>query len=149
MIKRALGTSGLEVSAIGFGCMGLSSGYGPDRPKHDGIDLIRAAVERGITFFDTAEVYGPLANEEVVGEALAAVPRPGGDRHQVRLRHDPDGEQPHGLNSRPEHIRRAAKARSAARRRDDRPALPAPRRSRRADRGRRRHRQRADRRPAR
>ena len=71
MQKRKLGKSGLEVSAIGLGCMGLSFGYGPPVDKAGGIALIRAAVERGVTFFDTAEVYGPFTNEELVGEALA------------------------------------------------------------------------------
>ena len=71
MQKRKLGNSGLEVSAIGLGCMGLSFGYGPAVDKQEGIALIRAAVERGVTFFDTAEVYGPFTNEELVGEALA------------------------------------------------------------------------------
>ena len=71
MQKRTLGKNGLEVSALGLGCMGMSWSYGPAKDKHDMIDLIRAAVERGIAFFDTAEVYGPLSNEELVGEALA------------------------------------------------------------------------------
>src|SRR5580704_18389386 len=71
MKKRKLGKSNLEVSAIGLGCMGLSFGLGPAVEKKDGISLIRAAVERGVTFFDTAEVYGPFTNEELVGEALA------------------------------------------------------------------------------
>ena len=71
MQKRKLGKSNLEVSAIGLGCMGLSFGYGPAMDKQEGISLIRAAVERGVTFFDTAEVYGPFTNEELVGEALA------------------------------------------------------------------------------
>ena len=71
MQKRKLGKSNLEVSAIGLGCMGLSFGYGPAVEKQHGISLIRAAVERGVTFFDTAEVYGPWTNEELVGEALA------------------------------------------------------------------------------
>ncbi len=69
--KRKLGSSNLEVSALGLGCMGMSYGYGPAVDKKDGISLIRAAVERGVTFFDTAEVYGPFTNEELVGEALA------------------------------------------------------------------------------
>ena len=85
MKKRKLGNSNLEVSAIGFGCMGLNFGYATSVSKEEGIALIRAAVERGVTFFDTAEVYGPFTNEEMVGEALAPVRRPGGDRHQVRL----------------------------------------------------------------
>ncbi|HZF32461.1 MAG TPA: aldo/keto reductase, partial [Candidatus Angelobacter sp.] len=71
MQKRKLGKSNLEVSAIGLGCMGLSFGYGPAVDKQDGISLIRSAVERGVTFLDTAEVYGPFTNEELVGEALA------------------------------------------------------------------------------
>src|SRR5216117_1667037 len=71
MQKRKLGKSNLEVSAIGLGCMGLSFGYGPAVDRQEGISLIRAAVERGVTFFDTAEVYGPFTNEELVGEALA------------------------------------------------------------------------------
>src|SRR6201998_4431749 len=73
MQKRKLGKSNLEVSAIGLGCMGMSFGYGPAVDKKDGIALIRAAVERGVTFFDTAEVYGPFTNEELVGEALEPV----------------------------------------------------------------------------
>ena len=71
MQKRKLGKSGLEVSALGLGCMGMSFGYGPAADKQEMILLIRKAVERGVTFFDTAEVYGPFANEELVGEALA------------------------------------------------------------------------------
>ena len=71
MQRRPLGNSALEVSAIGLGCMGLSFGYGPAVSKQDGIRLIRAAVEQGVTFFDTAEAYGPFTNEELVGEALA------------------------------------------------------------------------------
>src|SRR5207247_10473794 len=71
MQKRKLGKSNLDVSAIGLGCMGLSFGYGPAVDKQQGISLIRAALERGVTFFDTAEVYGPFTNEELVGEALA------------------------------------------------------------------------------
>jgi aryl-alcohol dehydrogenase-like predicted oxidoreductase len=71
MQKRTLGNSGLEVSALGLGCMGLSYGYGPATDRQQAIDLIRSAYERGVTFFDTAEAYGPFINEEVVGEALA------------------------------------------------------------------------------
>src|SRR5271156_5931902 len=71
MQKRALGKSGLEVSALGLGCMGMSFSYGPQKDKKEMTDLLHAAVERGITFFDTAEVYGPFTNEELVGEALA------------------------------------------------------------------------------
>src|SRR5688500_8273063 len=73
MKKRKLGQSGLEVSALGLGCMGLSYGYGPPVEKKQGVKLIRAAVDRGLTFFDTAEVYGPFTNEELVGDALASV----------------------------------------------------------------------------
>jgi aryl-alcohol dehydrogenase-like predicted oxidoreductase len=108
MQKRKLGKSNLEVSAIGLGCMGMSFGYGPAVDKHDGISLIRAAVERGVTFFDTAEVYGPFANEELVGEALSPV------RDQVVIAtkfgfNIVDGKQS-GLNSRPEHIKEVADA---------------------------------------
>ena len=73
MDKRTLGKSDLEVSALGFGCMGISFGYGPAADRQDGIAIIRAAFERGVTFFDTAEAYGPFTNEEVVGEALRPV----------------------------------------------------------------------------
>jgi aryl-alcohol dehydrogenase-like predicted oxidoreductase len=107
MQKRKLGNSNLEVSAIGLGCMGMSVGYGPAGDKQEMISLIRAAVERGVTFFDTAQVYGPFTNEELVGEALAPF------RDQVvigtKFGHDfgPDGKQPpKGLNSRPEYIKR-------------------------------------------
>jgi len=104
MDKRTLGTSGLEVSALGLGCMGLSFGLGPAVDKQDGIRLIRAAVERGVTFFDTAQVYGPFTNEELVGEALAPV------RDQVVIAtkfgfNFVDGVSK-GLNSRPEYIRK-------------------------------------------
>ena len=103
MNKRALGSSGLEVSAIGLGCMGLSHGYGPAVGQQDGIALIRAAVDLGITFFGTAQVYGPFTNEELVGEALAPV------REQVviatKFGFSFDGSRSTGLDSRPEHIR--------------------------------------------
>ncbi|HEY6384323.1 MAG TPA: aldo/keto reductase [Candidatus Acidoferrum sp.] len=108
MQKRKLGESGLEVSAIGLGCMGLSFGYGPAVDKKDGITLIRAAVERGVTFFDTAEVYGPFTNEELVGEALAPF------RDQVKIatkfgfKIDPNTGKQAGLDSRPEHIKEVA-----------------------------------------
>lgn len=103
MITRTLGSSGPEVSAIGLGCMGLSHGYGPPVDRQDGIALIRAAVERGITFFDTAQVYGPFTNEELVGEALAPV----GDRVVIATKFgfSFDGTSSTGLDSRPEHIR--------------------------------------------
>src|SRR5512137_1191942 len=99
MQKRKLGRSGLEVSAIGLGCMGLSFGLGPAVDKSEGIALIRAAFDRGVTFFDTAEAYGPFANEELVGEALAGV------RDQVVIATkfgfdiDPAGKRRQGLNS--------------------------------------------------
>lgn len=104
--KRTLGSSNLEVSALGLGCMGLSFGYGPATAKSDAIALIRHAVDLGITFFDTAEVYGPFANEEVVGAALAPVR----DRVVIATKFGFDvdlqtGEDRGGLNSRPEHIR--------------------------------------------
>jgi len=110
MQKRKLGSSDLEVSAIGLGCMGLSFGYGPAVDKQEGIALIRSAVERGVTFFDTAEAYGPFTNEGLVGEALAPV------REQVVIAtkfgfdlNSNGGQQP-GLNSRPEHIKQVAEA---------------------------------------
>jgi aryl-alcohol dehydrogenase-like predicted oxidoreductase len=104
MQKRKLGKSDLEVSAIGFGCMGLSFGYGPATDRREGVSLIRAAVERGVTFFDTAEVYGPFTNEELLGEALAPVR----DRVVIATKFGFDlSTQPQGLNSRPEHIREA------------------------------------------
>src|ERR687885_506165 len=104
MQKRKLGNSDLEVSAIGLGCMGLSFAYGPATDKQEAISLIRGAVKRGVTFFDTAEVYGPLTNEEVVGEALA----PFREQVVIATKFGFDlSTQPHGLNSRPAHIRRA------------------------------------------
>src|SRR6267378_1060133 len=111
MQKRKLGKSNLEVSAIGLGCMGLSFGLGPAVEKKEGIALIRAAVERGVTFFDTAEVYGPFTNEELVGEALAPF------REQVVIAtkfgweaNPADGGKWSSLNSRPEHIKKVAEA---------------------------------------
>src|SRR5499427_3680703 len=115
MQKRKLGQSNVEVSALGLGCMGLSYGYGPAIDKQAGISLIRAAVERGVTFFDTAEVYGPFTNEELVGEALVPF------RGQVAIatkfgfdldpKFDPRGMQgPPSLDSRPEHIKQVAEA---------------------------------------
>lgn len=107
MQKRKLGKN-LEVSAIGLGCMGLSVGYGPAVDKQHGIALIRAAVEHGVTFFDTAETYGPFVNEELVGEALA--PFKGKVVIATKFGWDIDpvtGERRGGLNSRPEQIRRA------------------------------------------
>ena len=119
MQKRKLGKANLEVSAIGLGCMGMSFGYGPAKDKNDMISLIRAAVERGIMFFDTAEVYGPFTNEELVGEALApfrkfATANPSGGGQVViatkfGFKLGPKGEQI-GLDSRPEHIKEVADA---------------------------------------
>jgi len=119
MQKRKLGKANLEVSAIGLGCMGMSFGYGPAKDKNDMISLIRAAVERGIMFFDTAEVYGPFTNEELVGEALApfrkfATANPSGGGQVViatkfGFKLGPKGEQI-GLDSRPEHIKEVAEA---------------------------------------
>jgi aryl-alcohol dehydrogenase-like predicted oxidoreductase len=111
MRKRKLGNSGLEVSALGLGCMGMSFSYGPPKDKREMTSLLRAAVERGITFFDTAEVYGPFTNEELVGEALAPF------RGQVVIATkfgfnlNPDGSPGwQGLNSRPERIKQVAEA---------------------------------------
>src|SRR5271165_1864283 len=109
MQKRKLGKSNLEVSAIGLGCMGLSFGLGPAVEKQQGITLIRAAVERGITFFDTAEVYGPFANEELVGEALAPFRENVVIATKFGFKIDPNGKQA-GLDSRPEHIKQVAEA---------------------------------------
>jgi len=109
MKKRKLGNSGLEVSALGLGCMGMSYGYGPAGDKQEMIALLRTAVERGVTFFDTAEVYGPFKNEELVGEALAPL------RDQVVIatkfgfKISPKGEQI-GVDSRPSHIREVVDA---------------------------------------
>ena len=111
MQKRKLGTGDLEVSALGLGCMGMSFGYGPAADRQEMISLLRTAVERGVTFFDTAEVYGPFTNEELVGEALSPI------RGQVVIatkfgfKLDPKGEQMWmGLDSRPERIKQVAEA---------------------------------------
>ena len=110
MQKRTLGNSGLEVSAIGLGCMGMSQSYGPPKDTGEMTTVLRGAVERGVTFFDTAEVYGPFINEELVGPALAPV------RDQVVIATKfgfdiaADGSRSGGLNSRPEHIRQVAEA---------------------------------------
>src|SRR6476660_9621859 len=109
MQKRKLGKSNLEVSAIGFGCMGLSSGYGPAVDWQHGVSLIRAAFERGVTFFDTAEVYGPFTNEELVGEALAPMRAQVVIATKFGFQFDENGKQA-GLNSRPEHIKQVAEA---------------------------------------
>lgn len=111
MQKRTLGKANLEVSAIGLGCMGMSWSYGPPKDKREMIDLIRSAVERGVTFFDTAEVYGPLTNEELVGEALA--PFRGKVVIATKFGWEPnagDGNRWSALNSRPEHIRKVVEA---------------------------------------
>src|SRR5258706_2801664 len=109
MQKRKLGNSNLEVSALGLGCMGMSFGYGPAGEKQEMISLIRSAVERGVTLFDTAEAYGPFTNEELLGEALA----PFRDRVVIAtkfgFKFGPDGAQT-GLDSRPAHIREVAEA---------------------------------------
>ena len=108
MQKRTLGTGGLEVSALGFGCMGISFGYGPAASRDEGIAVIRAAVDAGVTFFDTAEVYGPYTNEDLVGEALAPVR----DRVAIATKFGfriESGKQA-GLDSRPAHIKEVAEA---------------------------------------
>ena len=108
MHTRALGTSGLQVSALGFGCMGLSSGYGPAVDRRAGIAIIRAAVDAGVTFFDTAEAYGPWTNEELLGEALGSV------RNRVviatKFGFTFDNGKQSGLDSRPSHIREVTEA---------------------------------------
>jgi aryl-alcohol dehydrogenase-like predicted oxidoreductase len=110
MKTRALGKSGLEVSALGFGCMGLSYGYGPAIEKQQALDVIRTAVERGATFFDTAEAYGPFTNEELVGEALG----PYRERVVIATKFGfdiaPNGQRTGGLNSKPVHIKQVADA---------------------------------------
>src|SRR5206468_6416419 len=109
MQKRKLGKSGLEVSAIGLGCMGMSFGYGPPADKQEMISLLRSAVERGVTLFDTAEAYGPFANEELVGEALAPFKGKVVIATKFGFKFGPKGEQT-GLDSRPEHIRQVAES---------------------------------------
>ncbi len=107
MQTRKLGNSGLEVSALGFGCMGLNHAYGTPLPKQEAIALLRQAVEAGVTFFDTAEVYGPFTNEELVGEALA----PLRDRVVIATKFGfKVGMSSAGMDSRPEHIRDVAEA---------------------------------------
>ena len=112
MKKRTLGNSGLEVSAIGLGCMGMSFGLGPAKDKQEMISLIRSAVEKGVTFFDTAEVYGPFTNEELLGEALAPFREHVVIATKFGFNIDPDGTQHQTppLNSRPEHIKEVAEA---------------------------------------
>jgi aryl-alcohol dehydrogenase-like predicted oxidoreductase len=109
MQKRKLGKSNLEVSAIGLGCMGMSFGYGPAKGKQEMIPVIRAAVERGVTFFDTAEVYGPFINEELVGEALAPFRKQVVIATKFGFHFDANGKQA-GLNSQPQHIKEVANA---------------------------------------
>src|SRR5271168_1769751 len=106
MQKRKLGKSNLEVSALGLGCMGMSFSYGPPKDKQEMTTLLRAAVERGVTFFDTAEVYGPFTNEELVGEALAPFRKQVVIATKFGFQFGPKGVV--GVNSRPEHIRQAA-----------------------------------------
>jgi aryl-alcohol dehydrogenase-like predicted oxidoreductase len=109
MQKRKLGKSNLEVSAIGLGCMGLSYGYGPAVSKQDGISLIRAAYERGVTFFDTAEAYGPFTNEELVGEAVAPFRKQVVIATKFGFAHDPNGGlKMNVMDSRPEHVKQVA-----------------------------------------
>ena len=111
MQKRKLGKSNLEVSALGFGCMGMSWSYGPPKDKQEMISLLHAAVDRGITFFDTAEVYGPLINEELVGEALASFRGKVVIATKFGWEANPnDGGKWSARNSRPEHIKQVAEA---------------------------------------
>ena len=110
MQKRELGNSHLDVSALGFGCMGLSSGYGPATEKTQAIAVIRAAVEQGVTFFDTAEIYGPFANELLVGEALAPFRAHVKIATKFGFRIGPNGERLDGLDSRPAHIKEMVEA---------------------------------------
>ena len=110
MQKRKLGKSNLEVSALGLGCMGMSFGYGPAGDKQEMISVIRAAVERGITFFDTAEVYGPFTNEDLVGEALAPFRKQVVVATKFGFKLDPNTGKQAGLDSRPAHIKEVAEA---------------------------------------
>src|SRR5499425_3701907 len=110
MQKRKLGKSNLEVSAIGLGCMGMSFSYGPPKDKQEMTSLLRSAVERGVTFFDTAEVYGPFTNEELVGEALAPFREEVAIATKFGFQLDPASGKQIGLDSRPEHIREVAEA---------------------------------------
>ena len=110
MKKRKLGKSGLEVSAIGLGCMGMSFGYGPPKDRQGMISLLRTAVERGVTFFDTAEVYGPFTNEELVGEGLAPFRERVVIATKFGFKLDPNSGRSIGVDSRPEHIKEVAEA---------------------------------------
>jgi aryl-alcohol dehydrogenase-like predicted oxidoreductase len=130
MKKRKIGKSGLEVSAIGLGCMGMSFVYGPPKEKKEMIALIRTAVERGVTFFDTAECYGPFANEKLVGEALEPVR----DKVVIATKFGFQGGDAHkSQDSRPERIREVADASLKRLRTDRRSFLSASRRPERAD----------------
>jgi aryl-alcohol dehydrogenase-like predicted oxidoreductase len=121
MQKRTLGNANLEVSALGLGCMSMSSGYGPPADTQEMVSLIRTAVDRGVTFFDTAQVYGPFTNEELVGEALAPV------RDQImiatKFRWDLAGGNRGGVDSRPETIRQSVEGSLKRLSRHDRPSL--------------------------
>src|ERR1700735_441507 len=109
MQKRKLGKSNLEVSALGFGCMGMSFGYGPPKDKKEMISLLHAAVDRGVTFFDAAEVYGPLVNEELVGEALAPFRGEVVIATKFGFKANPaDGGKWNALDSSPEHLKEGA-----------------------------------------
>ena len=110
MQTRKLGTSGLEVSALGLGCMGMSGNFGPPENKREMIALIHAAVDRGVTFFDTAEVYGPFINEELVGESLAPMRNEVVIATKFGFTIDPQTHERHGFNSRPERIRQVVDA---------------------------------------
>src|ERR1700751_3487449 len=110
MQKRKLGKGNLEVSAIGLGCMGMSFGYGRAGERREMISVIRAAVERGVTFFDTAEVYGPFTNEELLGEALAPFRGKVAIATKFGFKLDPNTGKQAGLDSRPEHIKEVAEA---------------------------------------
>ena len=146
MKKRTLGKSGLQVSELGFGCMGLSFSYGPPTEKQEAIRVIRAAVEQGVTFFDTAEVYGPLVNEELVGEALAPFRGKVVIATKFGFKANPgDGGKWNALDSRPAaHPRSGGSLAPPSPRRRHRPLLPAPRRPRGPHRRRRRRREAAD-----
>src|SRR4030095_4816761 len=110
MQKRRLGKTNLEVSAVGLGCMGMTFAYGPPPDRREMISLLRAAVERGVTFFDTAEVYGPFTNEELVGEGLAPFRKQVVLGRKFGLKLDPKGGRSIGVDSRPEHIKEVAEA---------------------------------------
>src|SRR4030095_9870670 len=110
MKKRKLGKNNLEVSAMGLGCMGMSFGYGPPKDKQEMISLLRAAVDRGVTFFDTAEVYGPFTNEELVGESLAPFRARVVIATKFGFKIDPNSGRSIGGDSKPEHIKEVAEA---------------------------------------